>query len=213
MFMGTVTPPPTTPRPAAAGTPSGATPAGGTPPLAGPAAATPSRYRIADRPVSMGPPGAAIVLTLVAAAVGAWLYFRPPSSVGEQSLQRYEGFEKGMESVVLKNCAPPGCAGVYLRPTVGRKSTDAIPAAVELASQLAEQGIECFIILGDEPIADAVKRARGIRRPVVFDPNGDWAKDSGIEKAPCWIAWRTGGKVCLRSEEPVTAADVASAIR
>jgi hypothetical protein len=211
--MGTVSSPSNPPRQPDGRVASGATPAGGTPPLAGPAAAATSRYRIADRPVSMGPPGAAIVLVLVAAVLGAWLYFKPPSSVGEQSLQRYEGFEKGMESVVLKNCAPPGCAGVYLRPTVGRKSTDAIPAAVELASQLAEQGIECFIILGDEPIAEAVKRARGIRRPVVFDPNGDWAKDSGIQKAPYWIAWRTGGKVRLRSEEPVTAADLVSAIR
>ena len=161
----------------------------------------------------MGPPGSAIVCVLVAVAVGAWLYLKPPATVGEQSLQRYVGFERNMETFVLKNCDPPGCAGIYLTPTVGRKSLDAIPQAVELSSQLAEQGIECFIVIGGEPIADAVKRARGIRRPVVFDPNGDWAKDSGIEKAPYWIAWRTGGKVRMRSEEPVTASDVASAIR
>ena len=161
----------------------------------------------------MGPSGSAIVVVLAAAVVGGWLYFRPPSSIGEQSLQRYMGFETNMESVVLKDCAPPGCVGIYLTPTVGRKSLDAIPQAVELSSQLAEQGIESFIVLGDEPIADAVKRARGIRRPVVFDPHGEWAKDSGIEKAPYWIAWRTGGKVRMRSEEPVTAADVASALR
>ncbi len=161
----------------------------------------------------MGPSGAAIVLPLVAAAVGAWLYFKAPSKVGDQSLQRYVGFETNMESVVLKNCAPPGCAAVYLTPTVGRKSSDAIPAAVALSGELAEQGIECFLVIGGEPIPEAVKRARGVRRPVVFDPSGEWAKDSGIEKAPYWIAWRTGGKVRLRSEEPVTAADVASAIR
>lgn len=161
----------------------------------------------------MGPSGSAIVVVLAAAVVGAWLYFRPPSSIGEQSLQRYMGFETNMESVVLKDCAPPGCVGIYLTPTVGRKSLDAIPDAVELSSQLAAEGIECFIVLGGEPIPDAVKRARVIRRPVVFDPHGEWAKDSGIEKAPYWIAWRTGGKVRMRSEEPVTAADVASALR
>jgi hypothetical protein len=161
----------------------------------------------------MGPSGSAILLTILAIAVGAWLYFKPPSSVGEQSLQKYVGYEAGIESVVVKNCAPPGCAAVYLTPTLGRKSVDAIPAAVALSTQLAEEGIECFIILAGEPIADAVKRARGIRRPVVFDPNGDWGRDSGIEKTPYWIAWRTGGKVRLRSNEPVTAADVASAIR
>jgi hypothetical protein len=142
-----------------------------------------------------------------------WLYLKPPSTIGEQSLQKYSGFEANMESVVLKNCQPPGCAAVYLTPTVGRKSSDAIPAAVGLSNQLAEQGLECFIVIGGEPIADAVKRARGIRRPVVFDPSGDWAHDSGIEKAPYWIAWRTGGKVRLRSDEPVSAAAVASAIR
>jgi hypothetical protein len=161
----------------------------------------------------MGPSGAAIILTIIAAAVGAWLYFKPPSTVGEQSLQRYVAFEANMGSVVLKNCPPPGCAAVYLTPSVGRKSADAMPAAVALSGELAEQGIECFIVIGGEPIPDAVKIARGIRRPVVFDQHGEWAKDSGIEKAPYWIAWRTGGKVRLRSEEPVTAAEIASAIR
>jgi hypothetical protein len=161
----------------------------------------------------MGPSGTAILLVLAGAALAAWLYFKPVSTVGDQSLQRYVGFEANMESVVLKNCQPPGCAGVYLAPAVGRKSSDAIPGAVTLANELAEQGIECFIVIGGEPIPDAVKIARGIRRPVVFDPHGEWAKDSGIDKAPYWIAWRTGGKVRLRSDEPVTAADVASAIR
>ena len=161
----------------------------------------------------MGPSGTAILLTIIAIGVGAWLYLKPPSTVGEQSLQRYTGFEAGIESIVLKNCAPPGCAAVYLTPTVGHKSAEALPAAVALSAQLAEQGLECYVILAGEPIADAVRRARGIRRPIVFDPNGDWGRDSGIEKAPYWIAWRTGGKVRLRSDEPVTAADVASAIR
>jgi hypothetical protein len=172
-----------------------------------------SRFRFDDRPVSMGPSGAGIVLTIVAVGVGVWLYLKPPSSVGEQSLQKYAGFESNMEAVVLKNCSPPGCAAVYLTPLVGRKSSDAIPAAVTLSNQLAEQGIECYIVIAGEPIADAVKRARGIRRSVVFDPTGDWGHDSGIEKTPYWIAWRTGGKVRLRSEEPVAASDVASAIR
>jgi hypothetical protein len=161
----------------------------------------------------MGPSGAAILGTIIALGVGTWLYLKPPSNVGEQSLQRYTGYEAGMESIVLRNCPPPGCAAVYLTPTAGHKSTDALPAAVNLSAQLAEQGLECYVILAGEPLADAVKRARGIRRPVVFDPNGDWGHDSGIEKAPYWIAWRTGGKVRLRSDEPVTAADVASAIR
>lgn len=161
----------------------------------------------------MGPPGSAIVLTIVALAVGAWLYFKPVSTIGEQSLQKYVGFEANMESVLLKNCSPPGCAAVYLTPTVGRVSTDALPGAIALAGELAGEGIECLIILGDEPIADAVKRARGIRRPVVFDPHGEWAKATGIEKAPYWIAWRTGGKIRLRSREPVSAGDLASALR
>ncbi len=160
----------------------------------------------------MGPSGTAIVLTVVAVAVGAWLYFRPPSTVGEQSLQKYVGFESNMESVVPKNCQPPGCAAVYLTPAVGRKSSDAIPGAVELSTELAQQGIDCFIILGGEPIAEGVKRARGIRRPVLFDPSGDWARAAGIDEAPYWIAWRTGGKIRLRSREPVTATDLAAAI-
>jgi hypothetical protein len=161
----------------------------------------------------MGPSGTAILLTLVGAALAAWLYFKPPSSIGEQSLQKYTGFESNMESVVLKNCAPPGCAAVYLTPTIGKKSAEALPGAIALATQLAAQDVECFIIFGEEPIAEAVKRARGIRRSVVFDPHGEWAKDTGIEKAPYWIVWRTGGKVRLRSDEPVAAADMASALR
>ncbi len=161
----------------------------------------------------MGPSGAAILLTIVAVAVGAWIYFRPTSTVGGQGLQQYKGYEANMESVVLRNCAPPGCAAVYLTPVVGRKSIDAIPGAVALSTQLAAEGVECFIVIGGEPIAEAVKRARGIRRPVVFDPSGDWARDSGIEKAPYWIVWRTGGKVRLRSDEPVSASEMASALR
>lgn len=161
----------------------------------------------------MGPSGAAILLTLAGIGLCAWLYFRPPSTVGEESLQMYSGFEANMESVVLKNCAPPGCAAVYLTPSIGRKSSEAIPGAVALANELAEQGLECYVVLGGEPIPEAVKRARAIRHPVVFDPGGDWARDSGIGKAPYWIAWRTGGGVRLRSEEPVSASDVATALR
>jgi len=211
--MGTVSTP-SNPRQPGSRTPSGATPAGGSPPLAGPGMNTTSRFRCGeDKPVSMGPSGTAILVTILAAVVGAWLYFKPPSTVGEQSLQKYTGFEAGMESVVMRNCEPPGCAAVYLTPAIGRKSSDAVPGAIALSTQLAEQGIECFIVFGGEPIADAVKRARGIRRPIVFDPGGDWGHDSGIEKAPYWIAWRTGGKVRLRRDEPVSAADMASAIR
>jgi hypothetical protein len=161
----------------------------------------------------MGPSGTAILGTIAAVAIGAWLYLKPPSTIGEQSLQKYMGFESNMESVLLRNCQPPGCAAVFLTPAAGRKSVDAIPGAIALSKELGEQGLECFIVLGGEPIADAVKRARGIRRPVVFDPGGEWAHDSGIENAPYWIAWRTGGKVRLRSDEPVSAAEVAAAIR
>ena len=118
-----------------------------------------------------------------------------------------------MEAVLLRSCAPPGCAAVYLTPAVGKASEEALPFALKLASDLEQQGIECFIVLGEEPVKEAVKRVRGIRRPVVFDPHGDWAKDSGIDKAPYWIAWRTGGSVRLRSRETVSAAEVASAIR
>jgi len=211
--MGTVSTP-SNPRQPGSRTPSGATPAGGSPPLAGPAANTTSRFRFGeDKPVSMGPSGAGILLTILAAAVGAWLYFKEPSTVGEQSLQKYTGFEANMESVVMRNCQPPGCAAIYLTPSVGKKSQEALQGAIALSTQLAEQGVECVIVFGGEPIADAVKRARAIRRPVVFDPGGDWGHDSGIEKAPYWIAWRTGGKVRLRSSEPVSALDVASAIR
>ena len=196
--MGTVSSP-SNPRQPGSRAPSGATPAGGSPPLAGPGPNTTSRFRFGeDKPVSMGPSGTAIVLTILAVAVGAWLYFKAPSTVGEQSLQRYMGFEANMESVVMRNCPPPGCAAVYLTPTVGRKSQDALQGAIALSARLAEEGIECYIVLAGEPIADAVKRARGIRRPVVFDPGGDWGHDSGIEKAPYWIAWRTGGKIRLR---------------
>ena len=118
-----------------------------------------------------------------------------------------------MEVVLLRNCAPPGCAAVYLTPTTGKGSKEAIPDAVKLAIQLEQQGIECFIVIGEEPVKEAVKRARGIRRPVVFDPHGEWARESGIENAPYWIAWRTGGEVRLRSREPLSATDIASAIR
>ncbi|HTS03315.1 MAG TPA: hypothetical protein VMN04_12380 [Thermoanaerobaculia bacterium] len=204
--MGTVTPPP--PPPAAR-------PVAGAPPPAGgpPGPTTTSRFRLEDRPVAMGPSGTAIILTVVAIAVAAWLYFRPPSSVGEQSLQKYSGFETNIETIVPKDCSPPGCAAVYLTPADGKKSGDALAGAVELSNRLSDQGIECYIVFGGEPIPEAVKRARGLHHAVVFDPSGEWAKDSGIEKTPYWIAWRTGGKVRLRSTEPVTAADLISAIR
>lgn len=207
--MGSVTLPPVPPRPSAARPSSGATPEDETP--RGPGTA--SRYHFAHGPASMGPSGTAILLTLVAVAVAAWLYLKPPSTIGEQSLQRYMGFESNMESVTLKNCAPPGCAAIYLTPTNGTKSADALPGAVALSAELSRQGVECFIVLGEEPIIEAVKRVRTLRRPVVFDPTGSWAKDTGIEKAPYWIVWRTGGKVRLRSDEPVSAGDIASALR
>jgi hypothetical protein len=199
--MGSVTPPPTAPgQPAAGGAP---------PPRPG----RESPYRFTDRSVSMGPSGTAILLPLVGAAVGAWLYLKPPSSVGPQSLQKYMGFESNLESVTPRNCAPPGCAAVYLTPAAGKNSTDALPGAFALSEELSRQGVECFVILGQEPLAEAVKRARSMHRTVLFDPTGAWAKESGIEKPPYWIVWRTGGKVRRRSEGPLSAADVLAALR
>jgi hypothetical protein len=163
--------------------------------------------------VTMGPSGTSILLVIVAAIVGTWLYLKPPGEIGPQALQKYAGFESNMETVLPRSCAPPGCAAVYLTFTIGKGTQEALPGALKLASELEQQGIECFIVLGAEPVKEAVKRARGIRRPVVFDPGGEWAKESGIERAPYWIAWRTGGNIRLRSREPVSAADIASAVR
>ena len=202
--MGTASPPPTSRPPAARPAPGDE---------ATPQATAASRYHFADRKVSMGPSGTSILLVIVAVGVGLWLYYKPPGEIGPQALQKYAGYEANMEAVVLRNCTPPGCAAVYLAPTGGKGLQEALPQALQVAGQLEQQGIEFFIVFGEEPIKDAVKRARSIRRAVVFDPHGEWAKQSGIEKAPYWIAWRTGGKIRLRSQEPVTAADFASAIR
>lgn len=161
----------------------------------------------------MGPSGASILLVIGAVIVGTWLYLKPPGVISAQSLQKYAGFESNMEAVLLRSCAPPGCAAVYLTPTIGKGSKEALAGALQLSNDLEQQGIECFVVIGEEPVKEAVKRARGIRRPVVFDPHGQWATESGIDKAPYWIAWRTGGNVRLRSREPVSAAEIASAIR
>ncbi|HMA29449.1 MAG TPA: hypothetical protein VKS23_06265 [Thermoanaerobaculia bacterium] len=202
--MGSASPPPTVRPPAVRPTPG----AEGAPP-----ASASSRYHFADRKVAMGPSGTTILLVIAAVAVGLWLYFKPPGEIGPQALQRYAGFESNMEAVVLRNCSPPGCAAVYLTPTVGTGFKEALPLALQVAGELEQQGSELFIVFGEEPVKEAVARARSVRRPVVFDPNGDWAKESGIEKSPYWIAWRTGGKVRLRSQEPVSAADIMAAIR
>jgi hypothetical protein len=161
----------------------------------------------------MGPSGTSILLTIAALVGGLWLYFKPPGEIGPQALQKYTGFESNMEAVFLRACSPPGCAAVYLTPTVGHGFQEALPQALAVAGALEKEGIECFIVFGEEPLKEAVKRARGVRRPVVLDPHGEWARESGIEKAPYWIAWRTGGKIRLRSREPVSAADIAAAIR
>ena len=201
--MGSASPPP--PRPTAV-----------RPPPEGEAAArttASSRFHFAERNVPMGPSGASILLTIAAIAVGLWLYLRPPGEIGPQALQRYVGFESNMEAVVLRNCAPPGCAAVYLTPTLGSGLQDALPHALSVAEELQQQGIEFFIVFGEQPLIDAVKRAHSVRRPVVFDPDGEWARESGIEKAPYWIAWRTGGKIRLRSREPISASQIEAAIR
>jgi hypothetical protein len=202
--MGSASPPPTSRPPGVRPTPGGE---------ATPQAATTSRFQFANRKVSMGPSGTSILLVIVAVAVGLWLYLKPPGEIGSQALQKYTGFESNMEAVFLRLCTPPGCAAVYLTPTVGGGSQEALPLALTVAGELEQQGIEFFIVFGEEPVKDAVKRARGVRRPVVFDPHGVWAKESGVEKAPYWIAWRTGGKIRLRSQVPVSAADIAAAIR
>lgn len=202
--MGSASPPPTSRPPAVRPTPGGE---------ATPQAANTSRFQFANRPVSMGPSGTSILLVIAAVGIGLWLYYKPPGEVGPQTLQRYAGFESNLETVVLRNCTPPGCAAVYLTPTVGKGIQETLPLALQLAGELEQQGIEFFIVFGEEPIKEAVKRARSVRRPVIFDPNGEWAKESGIDRAPYWIAWRTGGKIRLRSHELLTAADIASAIR
>ena len=208
--MGTISSPANPPRTPTGRPAPGGTPAGGTPPLS---PNVTSRLRFEQKQLPMGPSGTAILLVLAAIGIGAWLYFKPPSSIGDEMLQKYTGFEANLEAVSLSRCAPPGCAGIYLTPTVGKSSVDALPGAVVLANQLAEKGIECFVIIGGEPIQDAVKRARALHRPVVFDPFGAWASSTGIEKAPAWLVWRSGGSIRLRSSEPVTVADVAAALR
>jgi len=175
--------------------------------------ATTSRFRSRENKLPIGPSGTSILLVIGAVAIGAWLYLKPPAVIGPQALQRYATFESNIETAILRNCTPPGCAAVYLTPAAGSASLDALPGALTLAGELEQQGIEFFIVLGEEAVGDAVKRARGIRRPVVFDPLGEWARESGIEKAPYWIAWRTGGKIRLRSPKPVSAARIAEAIR
>lgn len=160
----------------------------------------------------MGPSGRAILLVLGAAGLGAWLYLKPPGEIGPQALPRYLGFEENIETVILRNCTPPGCAAVYLTPTIGSGSLAALPEALRVAGELEQQGLELFVVFGGEDVKDAVRRVRGLHRPVVFDPIGEWARESGIE-APCWIAWRTGGKIRLKSREAVSAADLAYAIR
>jgi hypothetical protein len=161
----------------------------------------------------MGPSGISILLVILAIIAGAWLYLKPVGEISPQALQKYAGFESNLEAVPLRLCASPGCAAVYLTPTIGGGWKEALPGALKLAGELEQEGIECFIVIGEEPVKEAVKRARGIHRPVVFDPHGEWAKESGIEKAPYWIAWRTGGNIRLRSKEPLSAAEIASAIR
>jgi len=171
-----------------------------------------SRFGGANRKVPMGPSGTAILLVIAGAALGAWLYLKPAGEIGPQALPKYLGFEANLEMVILRNCSPPGCAAVYLTPTIGTTSLAALPEALRVAGELEKQGLELFIVFGEEAVNDAVERVRGLRRPVVFDPTGEWARESGIE-APCWIAWRTGGQIRLRSREAVSAADLAAAIR
>src|SRR5512140_26025 len=202
--MGSASPPPT-PQPGAG------RPAAVADPLS--KAASNPRFRFEQRPVKMGPSGTAILLVILAVIAGVWLYLKPVGEIGPQALQRYTGFESNLEAVSLRSCAPPGCAAVYLTPATGGGWKEALPGALKLAGELEQEGIECFIVLGEEPVKEAVKRARGVRRPVVFDPHGEWAKESGIEKAPYWIAWRTGGTIRARSQESLTAAEIASAIR
>jgi hypothetical protein len=184
------------------------------PPQEGTAAKTAARSlgQVGERKVSMGPSGISILLVIAGAALGAWLYLKPPSEIGPQALPRYIGFEANLETVILRNCTPTGCAAVYLTPTIGRASLAALPEALRVAGELEKQGVELFIVFGGEAVNDAVKRVRGLRRPIVFDPTGEWARESGIE-APCWIAWRTGGKIRLKSRKAVSAADLAAAIR
>jgi hypothetical protein len=202
--MGSASPPPA-PRPTNAGSTSGGDPMAQT--------ATTSRFRSRENKVPIGPSGTSILVVIGAVAIGAWLYLKPPGVIGPQALQRWTAFESNMETVILRNCTPPGCAAVYLTPAAGNASLGALPGALTLAGELEQQGIECFIVLGEEAVGDAVKRARGIRRSVVLDPQGEWGRESGIEKAPYWIAWRTGGKIRLRSPRPVSAARIAEAIR
>jgi hypothetical protein len=160
----------------------------------------------------MGPSGISILLVIAGGALGAWLYFKPPSEIGKQALPRYLGFEPDLDTVILRFCPVPGCAAVYLTPTIGTVSLAPLPEALRVAGELEKEGLELFIVFGGETVDDAVKRVRGVRRPIVFDPTGEWARESGIE-APCWIAWRTGGTIRLRSREPVSAAELAAAIR
>ncbi|HEX2757651.1 MAG TPA: hypothetical protein VHP60_04040, partial [Thermoanaerobaculia bacterium] len=81
----------------------------------------------------MGPSGTSILLSIVAVVGGLWLYFKPPGEIGPQALQKYTGFESNMEAVYLRNCTPPGCAAVYLTPTVGTGFQEALPLALAMA--------------------------------------------------------------------------------
>jgi hypothetical protein len=171
-----------------------------------------SRLKLPEKQMPLGPSGMAILGTLVAIGVGWFAWSRMPSHVPKQALHVFLGGEAlSLDWANPSTChGKVGCLAVYL--TTDEASKKAAPGALALAGEIDDLGVETFIIVGKDLPKASAKMARTLQRPVLFDPDGEWARGAKLESLPAWIAYTPSGAVRLRTTSPPSAADVTGAL-
>jgi hypothetical protein len=204
--MGTVSTPgaPKPPVPAGA---SGSPTAGGVPDGAPGSNQTTSQYKFQGRERPLGPSLWTIFGVLAAAGIGAWLYLKPPSEIGDITLPKYISFETPLKQGSPRDCrASAGCLLAYVG--TDAKSVGTIPDALELAESLKPSGVETVFVVGRGPVKECARIARAFRQPVLLDSEGKLARTVGMEEPSFWVVYDGLGNLKFRTGETVSAVTV-----
>lgn len=204
--MGTVSTP-GAPKPAVPPGSAGSPPGEGAPDGPSGSSQTGSRYKFQGRERPLGPSLWTIFGVLAAAAIGTWLYLKPPSEVEDVTLPKYISYETPLKQGSPRDCrAPAGCLLVYLG--TDAKSVAAIPGALDLAAALAPSGVETVFVIGRDQLKECARVARTLRQPALLDSEGKLARAVGMEERQFWVVYDGLGNLKLRTEESVSATTV-----
>jgi len=134
-----------------------------------------------------------------AAAVGTYLWLRPPSRLHARPLASVSaaGVATGETRSPSLCSGARGCLVIYVAPWCG-PCRASLPGDRELADYLSGRGVDTTFVVGMDKEAACLAMARDIGREVLIDPTGAWAKKMKVDGVPHFLVTDPDGKVTKR---------------